>query len=487
MNELRSVQLAFSKAVIGFLWLNCALLGVMPVVLGARSAGVGPLLIATLLCGVVTFSWKVDPIGLRTRLTSSLALATIVALLVYEFDGRAYQLDMHMYFFACLAFLAGWCDWRPLIAYSGLVAVHHLGLTYLLPSAVFPETQPNLTRVLIHAVILILQTSLLVWLVARMQTAFGAAEHALHKAKSAETEALTLAKLQDEAKEEELRQSTKRDVLARDLVTKVQRLVKDFNDTTAEISSAVKSLSGSAAQTHQTAQRVTQSARSASFRVESAAEKSDLLAASIDEINKEVSRSATIAQTAAQEAQTTRTNVVNLSESAARIGDVIELIRAVASQTNLLALNATIEAARAGEAGKGFAVVATEVKSLANQTSKATDEISAKINEIQAATEMTVGSINRIVSTIDNISDSTAAIAQAIGEQGTATQNIATNAAEAASEALSVSDEMSKVSDATEVTGAAAEHLQGLSEGLAGQARSLESEVSHFVAQLRSA
>ncbi|ADU13988.1 methyl-accepting chemotaxis sensory transducer [Asticcacaulis excentricus CB 48] len=487
MNELRSVQLAFSKAVIGFLWLNCALLGIMPVVLGAGSVGVGPLLISALLCGVVTFSWKVDPTGLRTRLTSSLALATIVALLVYEFDGRAYQLDMHMYFFACLAFLAGWCDWRALIAYSGLVAVHHLGVTYLLPSAVFPETQPNLTRVLIHAVILVLQTGLLVWLVARMQTAFGAAERALNAAKSAEAEALTLAKLQDEAKEEELRQSTKRDGLARDLVSKVQRLVKDFNDTTSEISTAVKSLSGSAAETHQTAQRVTQSARSASLRVETAAEGSDLLAASIEEINKEVSRSASIAQTAAQEAQTTRTNVVNLSESAARIGDVIELIRAVASQTNLLALNATIEAARAGEAGKGFAVVATEVKSLANQTSKATDEIAAKINEIQAATEMTVGSINRIVSTIDNISDSTAAIAQAIGEQGSATQNIATNAAEAASEALSVSDEMSKVSNATEVTGAAAEHLQGLSEGLAGQARSLESEVSHFVDQLRSA
>ncbi|MEH0074806.1 methyl-accepting chemotaxis protein, partial [Pannonibacter sp. Pt2] len=170
-----------------------------------------------------------------------------------------------------------------------------------------------------------------------------------------------------------------------------------------------------------------------------------------------------------------------------KIGDVLGMISDIAGQTNLLALNATIEAARAGEAGKGFAVVATEVKALAEQTSRATQEISGQIAEIQAATNASVDAIGNVGETIATLNSIAATIAAAVEEQNAATSEIARNVQQASAGTVEVSSNITGVSRAAEETGAAASQVLGSASGLARDAETLKTEVARFIAQVRAA
>ena len=170
-----------------------------------------------------------------------------------------------------------------------------------------------------------------------------------------------------------------------------------------------------------------------------------------------------------------------------KIGDVVQLINTIAGQTNLLALNATIESARAGEAGKGFAVVASEVKQLASQTARATDEISAKISEIQQSTQGTVTSMAEIMRVIANMKQISSSIAGAVEEQGAATGEIAQNCQRAANGTQQVTQNITGVGQAAQLTGSASTELLALSEGLSGQASDLKQVVERFMQDLQAA
>jgi methyl-accepting chemotaxis protein len=232
---------------------------------------------------------------------------------------------------------------------------------------------------------------------------------------------------------------------------------------------------------------VASASEEASANVDTVAAASEELSASISEIGKQVSRAADIAGRAVDEAGQTDKTVQGLSSAAQKIGEVVKLINDIAGQTNLLALNATIEAARAGEAGRGFAVVASEVKNLANQTAKATDDISAQVAAVQSVTKDTVDAIKRIGGTIGEVSAVATSIAAAVEQQGTATQEISRNTQEAAQRTRDVSANVVGVVEGAHATDTAAKGVKGAAESLSQQTERLRAQVDSFLAKIRAA
>ena len=290
------------------------------------------------------------------------------------------------------------------------------------------------------------------------------------------------------AREETERQTlARREKLASGFVTHMQDLAAGFTQSSGEVADSAKNLSATAEETSRQAQAVAAAAEEAASNVQTVASSSEEMAASVREINGQVSHSATVADTAFREAEASNVRIAALATAASAIGDVINLIKGIADQTNLLALNATIEAARAGEAGKGFAVVAAEVKQLASQTAKATEEIGTKVGEIQQATDGTVKSMTEIVRVIGNIKEIASAIAGAVEQQGAATAEIARNCQQAAVGTQQVTENISGVGQAAEMTGTASTQLMTLSGGLSSQAVDLSKVVETFVKDFAAA
>ena len=254
-----------------------------------------------------------------------------------------------------------------------------------------------------------------------------------------------------------------------------------------EMQATSKDMSATAGEASRQATTVAAVAEQASANVQTVAAATEELSSSVSEIGRQVTQSTEIAGQAVAEANRTNVTVQGLSAAAQKIGDVVKLISDIASQTNLLALNATIEAARAGEAGRGFAVVASEVKSLASQTAKATDEISAQVGAMQSATAEAVQAIEGIGRTIGAINEITSAISLAVDQQGSATQEIARNVQEAAQGTGQVSGNISGANKAADRTGSAANKVLFSAEQLSGQAATLRADVDRFLANIRAA
>ena len=264
-------------------------------------------------------------------------------------------------------------------------------------------------------------------------------------------------------------------------------IVGRVSSSATELQATAQQMSSTANETAGQSSSVAAAADEAASNVGTVAAAAEELGASVQEIGRQVQGSAGLAQNAVAEADQTGQLVRELSRSSARIGDMVSLISNIASQTNLLALNATIEAARAGEAGRGFAVVATEVKELASQTARATDEIAGQIGEIQGVTERAVSAIGSITGRIGEINAVAATIAAAVEQQGAATQEIVRNVAQAATGTTEVTRNVVGLAQASDEAGAAASQVLISASDLSRESEHLTSEVDRFLATIRAA
>lgn len=484
MTGLDQLRTRAATACVAVSWIGAAILLGLNLTL---TFSTGTLAAGLSLAGAATCGRLIAPTAAITRYASALSVMGLTALVLGAAQGEPWQIDIHMVFFAALAILAAFCDWRTILLASTFVAVHHLGLNLVLPALVWPDGA-DFTRVILHALILTSEAAVLLWLSHRLVELFHDAETAVREAEAAKEEVRHLAG-EDETRRRALETARREDMFS--LAATFEGCVLDV---TRAVSMASKDLESSAQSMETTADEasaqstaVAAAASQATSNVQSVATATEELSASIAEIGRKVSESTRAVGHAVEEANNAQDQIRGLETAAQKIGSVVRLISDIADQTNLLALNATIEAARAGEAGKGFAVVASEVKNLAAQTARATEEIGNQIGGIQNATKISVVAIERIFNVVDSIDQISASISSAMDQQGITAKNIARNVEQAAGGSAEVSTGIAAVTAAASRTGAISAQVLSSARDLSQQSEALRSQVDNFLSNIRAA
>ncbi|MDJ1158999.1 methyl-accepting chemotaxis protein [Chelatococcus sp. SYSU_G07232] len=481
-DRISEIQQGFGRAFVGFLWLN-VLLGVLAA-WWRETLPVGLVLGAgVVFAGVPTLVWALR--GAKgAAVIGSLGLAALVALLVGIFmptgRGPALQIDMHMYFFACMAACVGWLDRRAVIAFAGFTTLHHLVLAYVLPLGVFPDGG-GIERVLLHGLILTVEVVVLVWVMDRVRAAMRATEEALDAARIAHEEADRLRHSAEARGAVDKRWRERFEQRAGELRAGLATLAADVGHQVERMQHTAAQLSGVADGTVQEVGAAEEAAGKTATSVREMERAAEALTHSVAQISGKMHETTIITRRAAETARETNTRVLRLAESAQQIENVVKLIETVARQTNLLALNATIEAAKAGEAGRGFAVVASEVKALSAQTSQATGAISGLVAAIRAAAQEAVAAMDTIEQINGEVDRSASVIASSIAEQEVSTADIGRNSSVLAERSEIVVGAIGEVLKAAEQTAGAAFEVDEASRAVAMVIAELTGAVDLFL------
>jgi methyl-accepting chemotaxis protein len=479
---VREIQAGFGRAFIIFLWINsllcvaCALWrGTVPFELLLPVVVVMPL--------VPTVLWSSSKLRPLTPIVGSLALASLVALLVAIFrpagPGPVLQIDMHMYFFACMAFCIGWLDWRSIIAFAVFTTLHHAGTSLVLPIGVFPDGG-GIGRALLHGAILGVEVGVLVWIIQRVKSTMEMAQRSLNDALAATAEAEKLKAVAVERGAADARWLAKFKERTEGLQAIAGRLTGLVRDQMNRLRGTASDLTSVAANAIAGAGAADKAARDASRILGELAAAAAGLSESVVQINGKVNETSNVTRNATATARGMSAPIEKLAVAARQISEVVKLIDNVASQTNLLALNATIEAARAGEAGRGFAVVAQEVKALAGQTAKSTADITALVDSIRTASDEAVKAMRVIEEVTGSIDESTVTMAAAVEQQAQATTSIGADAATIAKGTNVVMTTVAGVVAAANQTSAAAQHVEASSKAVHDAIEELSGAIRQF-------
>lgn len=477
MNSLEQFQRKIAYTLIILAWVHLPILAAMS--WWNRSDTVLVVAAAAAAAALPSFFYFGGRSIAQIGISLAVALVGQTSLSVYIFSGHPWQIEMHFYYFAVLAMLSGFCDWRPLVLGACLIVLHHFSLDLLWSDAVYPGGE-NLLRVALHGIVVAVETVMLIIIGREIRVAFKAAETARGEAESAAGELHRIAA----RREKDLSATTMRADQTSEIL---DRFKHEMEESTEILHSAAQTLqtntdSLSAAAARANAQSITASMASeeTSSEVNSAAASGVEMARSISEVGDNASKSSELAAGAVRQAQETNCIIDEMAAVVSEIGQVTSLISSIAAQTNLLALNATIEAARAGEAGRGFAVVAQEVKALAAQTARATQDITSRVDAMQSATSRSVGAIQGITKTIRELDEFSSSIAAAVEQQAGAAREMAANVNAAASGVGNVSEAVSEIELIASKTAAAAGELGRAATEVAKQTSSIRSRVSVF-------
>ncbi len=458
MHEIDSIR---AKAMIGLV----AISGLETVLLLPLSAVAGQApwralaLSALAALTMALVLWRIPGTALGRAIVGMGSMVTVTSF-VLLFDGHPWQVDWHMYFFAKLAVLSTLLDLRALVAATGVVAVHHLSLNILMPNLVFPEGS-DLSRVVLHAVILVIEACSLIWLVNRFRSALSIINQ---NAAAAEEARLASERLAREREDADAASLTAIQSAVSLVATRVEEQTGEAVVRTDRCSEVIKSsresIGASANRLRDAAGALSRVSKDTLANLDTVTIASTQLTAAVGEISQQASQSKELTDLALNAERRAQDKIRALNTAASTIGEVATLISDIASQTNLLALNATIEAARAGEAGRGFAVVASEVKSLAVQTARSTEEIGKQISDIQSATQDAVAAVNEIDERLQNVRLVASTVASAVEEQAAATRSISDAIEQSRGATVTSIDQVNLVSGEADQTSAVADELE---------------------------
>jgi methyl-accepting chemotaxis protein len=473
-----------ARHLVGLTFFHVPLLALASALLGGQV--MAPVAVGLLLAAVSLFAYRWRGAARTTQYVIIAALIGQVSILVAIFAGHPWQPDMHMYYFAALAVFAGFCDWRPIVLGAALIALHHLALQLVLPSAVFYQGG-DIYRVLLHAVIVLVETFFLGLVATMTERIFAANETNLAEARAvAERERQLRERKRELMVEAQARADHIRAMVA-EFQNEMNGVMVVLDRAAEDMQHNAHDLTGASDDARRQVMVLAESSTETTRSIEHTASASQQLAISIAEIGRNVTQSADSSQMAAKLARAASSEIEVLASTGESVGAVVEIIRGIAAQTSLLALNATIEAARAGAMGKGFAVVANEVKALASQTATATAEVAQSIEAIQSASQRSLKAMREIVEVVGDVETVSVAIAYAVSEQDRATAEIAREVQVSSDGAGRTAQMLSAVESVTVRTFDAAGRLQSSSDDLASQTHRIRAQVSGFCEKIAAA